>query len=346
MKHYKVRHWVSIISVVSLTLLFSFTSLYAQSPRLPSPANVAVIEISGMVNERPEFFSIFNPEAQTLKNYVERLTNALSDPDAHAVLIKLNSPRIGWAKASQLRRLILDLREAKKPVYMYLRDAEYVHYYIASAADKILLSPACTLMITGMGIDVYHIKGLLDKLHVKTDLIVIGQYKSAAEPLTEEMMSETVPQMYDEILDMMYEKAAIEIAESFSITTGKVKEIIDKAIGTDPFYPEAYYTRAQIHEYLGEDAQALQDFERAKDLFSSKGFIRKNIMRLETKKPVSKQVVPFSQDLIVFLKNGRQIEGRLKREEQDAITLDVLVGNSFGTVTIQRQDISSMQRIK
>ncbi|MBN3038555.1 MAG: tetratricopeptide repeat protein [Candidatus Omnitrophica bacterium] len=126
----------------------------------------------------------------------------------------------------------------------------------------------------------------------------------------------------------------------------KAKEVIDKAIQDDPFYPEAYYTRAQIHEYLGEDAQALQDFERAKDLFSSKGFIQRNIMRLETKKPVSKQVVPFSQDLIVFLKNGRQIEGRLKREGQDAITLDVFVGNSFGTVTIQRQDISSMQRIR
>ncbi len=71
-----------------------------------------------------------------------------------------------------------------------------------------------------------------------------------------------------------------------------------------------------------------------------------NIIRLETIEPATEEKASINEDTILYLNNGSQIKGKLKRETEQEVVLDVLVGNSFGTIAIQQTDIQSVKRIR
>ncbi len=126
----------------------------------------------------------------------------------------------------------------------------------------------------------------------------------------------------------------------------QAKEIVDRVIAKEPDYAEAYYTRARIYESLGEGKEAVDDLVKAKRLFPRAGFIDNYILRLKTRKAFAQSQELFSNDTLIYLTNGRQIKGRLKNKTEEQVFLDVLVGNSFGTIAIEHKDIRSMERLK
>lgn len=126
----------------------------------------------------------------------------------------------------------------------------------------------------------------------------------------------------------------------------EAKKIIDSVIEKRPDYGEAFYTRAKIYENLGETKKAISDLKKARNIFPKVGFIDSYIFRLKSKRPTPKDKEAFLNDTIIYLTNGRQIQGKLKMEVDDRIFLDVLVGDSFGTIAINRQDIKSLDKLK
>jgi len=222
-------------SIILLALFCAPTrSVNPVERSLPTPAKTAVITISGVINERVELYNIFRPDVLTLRDYSELIKKTKDDPDIDLVVIKLETPILGWAKATQLRRSILQLKNSGKPVFVYLQDAELIHYYIASAGTEILMSPTASLLITGIGIDVYYLKELLNNIYINSDILVIGKYKTAAEPLTHKEMSPEAREMFNSILDNFFEHILDKISESRKLSKDKLKELIDNS----PYTPE------------------------------------------------------------------------------------------------------------
>ncbi len=126
----------------------------------------------------------------------------------------------------------------------------------------------------------------------------------------------------------------------------EAKRIIDDVIEKNPDYKEAFFTRAKIYENLEESEKAIKDLEKARPSFFPSEFIDSSIFRLKTKKIIPKGEESFFNDTIIYLRNGRQIQGRLKKEAEGRIFLEVLVGDSFGTITINRKDIESLKKIE
>ncbi len=196
---------------------------------LPSPSKTAVIPISGVINERTEVYNVFRSDVLTLKGYLDVIRKAGEDSDIDAILIRLNMPLLGWAKANELHRAIAELKNTQKPVFVYFQDAELIHYYIASAADQLIISPTGNLMITGIGIDIYFIKELLNKLYIQADLLTIGIFKTAAEPLTRQTLSPEARSMFDSILNNLYDGITSAIATSRNIEKHKLLTLIDES---------------------------------------------------------------------------------------------------------------------
>jgi tetratricopeptide (TPR) repeat protein len=120
----------------------------------------------------------------------------------------------------------------------------------------------------------------------------------------------------------------------------KAKELIDKALTLKPDYREAYLTLASIHRNLGDSVGALAALEKAKGLSAQRYFfIEKTIHDIkELKGFASDKIISPALDM-VYLKNGRLVEGRIKRETEDDIILEINVGSSTGTVTLSRDSI-------
>lgn len=117
------------------------------------------------------------------------------EPAVDAVVFELHAPpSAGTAHAQELRDAISYLRAHGKKVACHLDDAGGGALYVCSAADRILMHPAGGIRFMGFSSTQFYLKGLLDKLGVRADIVRIGDHKSAPEMYTREGPSETTQQ--------------------------------------------------------------------------------------------------------------------------------------------------------
>ncbi len=106
-----------------------------------------------------------------------RITRILLEPE------DLQSGSFGGLASLREVGLALDrFRAAGKPVIVWAANLDQGQYYLAAHADRVLLDPQGSLMLTGLANYRLFYKDLLDKLGVDVHLFRVGQFKSAAEP--------------------------------------------------------------------------------------------------------------------------------------------------------------------
>lgn len=142
--------------------------------------------------EAPHFGVLIKlDEAPSARKHVALLRRlwaiAEREPAVDAVVFELqSSPAQSTARAQELRDAIAYLRASGKKVACHIGDAGGTALYVCSAADRILMHPAGGIRFTGFASTQFYVKGLLDKLGVRADVVRIGDHKSAPEMFTRE----------------------------------------------------------------------------------------------------------------------------------------------------------------
>ena len=167
----------------------------------------------------------------------------------------------GWAKVQELRRWLIRLRQRGKRVYAYLRVGDLRSYYLASAADQILLDPAGGLPITGVASSRLYFKGLFDKLGANPQFIRIAEYKSAPEVLTHPGPTAPARHMQKTIVDELYRQVLADIGRQRKLPP----EALAKVLEHGPFVPpmalkerlvDKIVPRQSLKEYVEKDAKS------------------------------------------------------------------------------------------
>jgi tetratricopeptide (TPR) repeat protein len=125
----------------------------------------------------------------------------------------------------------------------------------------------------------------------------------------------------------------------------KAKEIIDGVINSYPRYRQAYLTLSRIHEKMQNTGLALKAMEKAKQLSVREDFIDNEISRLN-KLPAPKEKPKLEEKDLIYLKNGRQLQGKIKKEYPDKVVLEVRLGPSWGEVIFYRDSIERIEKVK
>src|SRR5262249_54250256 len=110
---------------------------------------------------------------------LRRLVEAAAKDDRIAgVLLEIGSIGSGFASVEEARGLISRLREAKKPVQAVLVGdfVEEKEYLLATAADRVTVSPEAGLLLNGLEAEVTFYRGTLDKLHVEPQFFQFKEY--------------------------------------------------------------------------------------------------------------------------------------------------------------------------
>jgi protease-4 len=204
----------------------------ATPPSKPSAAVVATIGIDGALPEGVGPSGVFADVSPRLHRLIERLDKAADDSRVAAVLVSIGSPDVGRARADELRAAIERLKAKGKPVAAHLRDANAVRYAVACAADTVTLAPAATLELTGVRAEVTFFKEMLDKLGVEAEILQVGSFKGAAEPLTRSSMSPQLREQYEAFVGDLFEQLVERVSEDRSIPQAKVRELIDRGVFT------------------------------------------------------------------------------------------------------------------
>ena len=123
----------------------------------------------------------------------------------------------------------------------------------------------------------------------------------------------------------------------------QAKEIVEKILILQPNYRQAYLTLAKIYEKLGNSKEALVALAKAKSISIQANFINRDIARLKKKLKPSFDTVFLPVDT-VYLKNGRQIKGRIKKEDGEKVILEVQIGNTIGDMTFYRNAIERIEK--
>lgn len=183
---------------------------------------------------------IFGRDYETLNRLLVNLDKAAVDDRIKGVLFKISANNsLGRASHEELRGKIETLQEAGKPVYAYSDHLTRGALYLASACDSIFIPVSTDVTFTGLGGTLMYVRGLLDKLDIHPNIHRIDEYKSAAEPVLRDDMSPEVREMYDWMLDDLWDVQVGTIAEDRGMTLDELTALMERALFTAPEAKEA-----------------------------------------------------------------------------------------------------------
>ena len=159
---------------------------------------------------------------------LELLRQAEADPGIKGLVVELDSPGLSFARAAELRDRILRLVSADKPVLVYLTGAPgNADLYVASGGSRVALHPATDLRLTGLSVELTHLRGLLDLVGVEPQFVKRSDYKTAPETYTNVEPSMANLEMTEALVDDLYGDLVARIAEGREVEPDVVRGWID-----------------------------------------------------------------------------------------------------------------------
>ncbi|MFO0424708.1 MAG: S49 family peptidase [Planctomycetia bacterium] len=207
----------------------------AKPAKKKATAVIAHVSLAGKLPDGVGQGGLLADVSPHLHRIVERLDKAAEDSRVKGVLLSIESPDLGRARAEELRAAIARVRKAGKPVAAHLVGSAPVHYLVALACDSITMPPAATLEIAGVRAEVTFFKGMLDKLGVEAEILQVGEFKGAGEPLTRTSMSPQLRAQYENFIGDLFEQLVERVAADRGLAAEKVRELVDIGV----FTPEA-----------------------------------------------------------------------------------------------------------
>jgi len=159
---------------------------------------------------------------------IRALKKAQSDEKIQAVYINVSAPNAGMATMLEVRNAIIDFKKSKKPVIAYSEVYSQGAYYLASAANKVYLNPEGDLDFKGFSSNLVFFKGALEKLGIEAQIIRVGNYKSAVEPLINTKMSDYNREQVTAYVNGLYDTFLTGISQTRKIEKDSLFQIANQ----------------------------------------------------------------------------------------------------------------------
>tara|TARA_B100001123_G_scaffold83999_1_gene96175 strand:- start:19299 stop:21050 length:1752 start_codon:yes stop_codon:yes gene_type:complete len=191
----------------------------------------------------------------TVNSVVEALRKAKVDERIEAVVV-IPSPQLGmWGKVQEVREAILDFKESGKPIIAYLEYGGSQQYYLATAADKIFLTPTSSVDLVGVASYELFLRKALDTVGVYPDMLHAGDFKTASNIYTETTFTAEHKEMAEALNRDLYQQLVSGIAEGRRLTEGEVRRLIDNG----PYLPDDAVEQSLVDGLRYEDELLGQD---------------------------------------------------------------------------------------
>ena len=170
------------------------------------------------------------PQPIGLAQLRQTIAHAKEDSNIKGIYLKVAMPQTGYTILEEIRQALLDFRKDGKWVIVYSEMYTESAYYLASAADKIYLSPEGEVEFNGLTAEVAFLKRMFDKLEIKPEVFRVGEFKSAVEPFLLDKMSPENRLQLNEMIHSIYNHVLDRVSEAREIPKDRLKEIADKML--------------------------------------------------------------------------------------------------------------------
>ncbi len=163
-----------------------------------------------------------------LNDIVDNIRKAKTDEHIKGIFLDISMMPNGMATLEEIRNALIDFKQSKKFIYAYAEIYTEGGYYLASVADKIYINPAGDMLFNGMSANMTYMKSMLDKIGVEAQVIKHGKFKSAAESLVQDKMSDENRKQVEEFVGAMYRHYMEQIALARHKDAAEVMSIADE----------------------------------------------------------------------------------------------------------------------
>lgn len=188
----RARRWNVFFKILTfaylLFILLTMTKTCSvkggESPTL-SKEHLAVVDIVGVIDSK-------NPQGVSSENTNKALNEAFKASGSKAIVLNINSPGGSPVQSDEIWQEVRELKiqYPNKKVYAVIGDTGASGaYYIASAADEILVNPSSLVGSIGVIMPNYGVHGLLEKWGVTDRTMTAGENKallSMTKPINEQ----------------------------------------------------------------------------------------------------------------------------------------------------------------
>jgi len=218
-------------------------------PKEPPLVRYVSIDVQGSLDENRPPIYLLPTGGETLHELVGRLDKAGLDPAVQGIILRLGDFDAGWGKLQEIRRAIQRCRQAGKDVICMMEGGGNTDYYLATAADRICMTPAGQLMLVGLRLEAIFARDLLDKIGVRGDFIEVGKYKGGSEPFTRTQPSPAFQESLESLVQDYFDQLVTGIVQGRKMPISRVNLLIRRG----PFTAEAAREAGLIDDVLFYD---------------------------------------------------------------------------------------------
>jgi len=162
---------------------------------------------------------------------LERIAEARRDPAVAGLVLRLGGLGVGPGRAEELRAAIAATVKVK-PVLVWLDGGDTRAYWVATAATGIAVQPGAPLLVNGLGTSRLFLRDSLARLGITVDVVKVGAYKSASEPLVRMESSPEAREETEAALDDVYGRFVADVAAARRLPPERVRGLVDRGLFT------------------------------------------------------------------------------------------------------------------
>lgn len=214
MKKKTKKRWL-IVGVIAVILIIMFLLILSYNPKI-SYGNVAVIKVEGEIGAKSIFGGGADPE-----EIVELIEKTDKNPNIDAILLEINSPGGSAVASEEIARAV---EESRKLSVALIRDiGASGAYWVASAADVVIASPAS--LTGGIGVTASYLEftGLMEKYGVGYEELKTGEYKEIGSPFR--TLTKEEREIFQKKLDELHKYFIDSVSKNRGLDENQTKEI-------------------------------------------------------------------------------------------------------------------------
>jgi protease-4 len=131
------------------------------------------------LKEKVALVNVEGPILQA-KRTVDEIKGYVKDKSIKAIVLRVDSPGGGVVPSQEIYAEVRNAAVQKKIIVSMGSVAASGGYYISAPASRIIANPGTITGAIGVIMEVPNIKGLMDKIGIKTEVIKSGKYKDIA----------------------------------------------------------------------------------------------------------------------------------------------------------------------
>ncbi|MDQ6965310.1 MAG: signal peptide peptidase SppA, partial [Mariprofundaceae bacterium] len=171
----------------------------------------------------------FSASGQTrLEDIVRVLRAAKQDKRISGLLLDFRElDQVSLPALQTLGRELRDFRQGGKAISAYADQYSQTQYLAAANADELWLHPMGMVLLTGMSSYRNYFADALKRMHVDIHLFRAGSYKSAAEPLVRNDMSDAAREETQAALDQLWAAIKLDVSHARGIDPASLQAMLD-----------------------------------------------------------------------------------------------------------------------